>query len=158
MLLKKIVILTLVLFFIAFGEAFSQYYRSAVGIRLGNASGITGKLLMGKKTYLEGQVTARHDGFNITGLVEIAETFPDTPGLNWYYGFGANLGFWDEPGDSSNDTDLNLGADFIVGMEYTFEEVPINVAIDWKPYFIIITNPRFEFDEFALSVRYTIKR
>jgi hypothetical protein len=41
-------------------------------------------------------------------------------------------------------------------MEYTFEDLPINIAIDWKPYFILITNPRFEFDEFALSVRYVI--
>ena len=158
MFLKKIFLVTALLLLIGSGKVFSQYYNSAIGVRLGNASGITGKVLFGNKFYLEGIFTARWDGFNITGLAEIVQPFPDTPGLSWYYGFGANLGFWDDPGDSSSDTDLNLGADFVLGMEYTFEDVPINLSIDWKPYFIIITNPRFEFDEFALSVRYTISK
>ena len=142
----------------AYGQVFSQYYQSAVGLRLGNASGITGKALLGSRTYIEGLFTVRWDGFNITALGEIGQPFPDTPGLSWYYGAGASLGFWDDPSDTDDGTDLNIGAVGILGMEYTFEEVPINLAIDWKPYFIVLTDPRFEFDEFALSVRYVISR
>jgi hypothetical protein len=110
-------------------------------------------MLMGKRTYLEGMFTVRNDGFNVTALVEFAQTMADTPRLGWYYGAGANIGYWD---DSENNSELNVGVDGILGMEYTFEDVPINVSIDWKPYFILITDPRFEFDEFALSVRYVI--
>ena len=154
--LKKITILSGLVLLIVSSNAYSQYYSSAVGARLGNASGLTGKVLMGKRTYLEGIFTARWDGFNITALVEVTQSLPDTPGLGWYYGAGANIGFWDDPNDTGTDTELNLGAGGILGMEYTFEDLPINIAIDWKPYFILITNPRFEFDEFALSVRYVI--
>ena len=153
----KKILFVIVLAILCFSErGYSQYYSSAVGARLGNASGLTGKILMSKRTYLEGIFTARWDGFNITALVEIAQPLPDTPGLNWYYGAGANIGFWDDPNDSEDNSELNVGADGILGMEYTFDDLPINIAIDWKPYFIIITNPRFEFDEFALSVRYVI--
>jgi hypothetical protein len=151
--LKKILIMTGLVLIIASGKAYSQYYSSAVGARLGNASGLTGKVLMGKRTYLEGMFTVRNDGFNVTALVEFAQTMADTPRLGWYYGAGANIGYWD---DSENNSELNVGVDGILGMEYTFEDVPINVSIDWKPYFILITDPRFEFDEFALSVRYVI--
>lgn len=158
MLLRKIFLPSFIVLLFSSVDGFGQYYSSAVGVRLGNASGITGKVLMGKKTYLEGILTARWDGFNITGLIEIVQPFPDTPGLTWYYGAGANIGIWDDPGDMSVDADLNVGADFIIGMDYTFEDVPINLSIDWKPYFIVLTNPRFEFDEFALSVRYTIHK
>ena len=156
--IRKLLTLTGFILIIASTQVYSQYYQSGVGLRLGNASGITAKAQLGSHTYIEGLLTVRWDGFNVTALGELARPFPDTPGLNWYYGIGASLGFWDDPANSDDGTELNIGAVTIIGMEYTFEEVPINLAIDWKPYFIVLTSPRFEFDEFALSVRYVISR
>ena len=144
------------IFLILFSQTkvFSQYYGSAIGLRLGNASGITGKVFLGGKAYLEGLLTTRWDGINITALAEFSQNMPDTPGFGWYYWFGANIGFWKDPVEAPNDTDFFIGIDGIIGMEYTFETIPINLAIDWKPYFNIFTNTGFIADEFALSVRY----
>jgi hypothetical protein len=66
MYLKKILLALGLILLIASSNAYSQYYSSAVGARLGNGSGLTGKVLMGKRIYLEGMFTARWDGFNIT--------------------------------------------------------------------------------------------
>ncbi len=145
-----------VIFLVLFSQTnvFSQYYGSAIGLRLGNASGITGKIFLGGKTYLEGMLTTRWDGINITALAEFSQNMVDTPGLGWYYGFGANIGFWKDRNEQDNDTDLFVGVDAIVGMEYTFDSIPMNLSIDWKPYINIITHPGFIADEFALSVRY----
>jgi hypothetical protein len=136
----------------------SAQYKSAVGLRLGNSSGITAKMGLGKRISMEGQITTRWKGVNFTLLTEMTHQLPDTPGLAWYYGIGANIGFWDDPGNDEKKTDLFIGADGIVGMEYTFQDIPLNLALDWKPYFIILTRAHFVWDEFALSVRYVINR
>ena len=153
---KKLVTTVILLVLFSQTNVFSQYYGSAVGLRLGDASGITGKVLLGNKTYLEAILTTRWGGINITALAEISQNLHDTPGLAWYYGFGANIGFWEDPDEQPKETDLFIGIDGIVGMEYTFETIPINLSIDWKPYFNIITHPGFIAEEFALSVRYAL--
>ena len=134
----------------------SAQYRSAVGLRLGGASGITAKMGLGKRVSVEGQITTRWGGVNFTALAEITQQLPDTPGLAWYYGIGGNIGFWDDPETDVNETKLFLGADGIVGMEYTFPAIPVNLAFDWKPYLNIISRTHFVWDEFALSIRYVI--
>jgi len=134
----------------------SAQYKSAVGLRLGNSSGITAKIGLGKRLNMEGQITTRWKGVNFTVLAEITQQLPDTPGLAWYYGIGANIGFWDDPESVENNTKLFLGADGILGFEYTFPDIPINISLDWKPYLNIISRTHFVWDEFALSIRYVI--
>ncbi len=141
---------------IAIVSSASAQYKSAVGLRLGNSSGLTAKMGFGKRMTMEGQITTRWKGVNFTVLAEITNQLPDTPGLAWYYGIGANIGFWDDPDSNENSTELFLGADGIIGMEYTFPDIPLNLALDWKPYLNIITRTHFVWDEFALSIRYVI--
>lgn len=137
-------------------QAEAQFYQNAAGLRLGNASGLSGKTLVSKRFALEGMITTRWKGINITVLGEITQSLVDYRGLSWYYGVGAHVGFWDYPGDSEKTTKFFTGVDGIVGMEYTFEEIPLNLALDWKPFLNIITTTNFVWDEFALSVRYVI--
>ena len=47
-----------------------------------------------------------------------------------------------------------IGIDGIIGLEYSFTEIPINVSIDWKPVLNIIGYSGFWGDGGALSVRY----
>jgi hypothetical protein len=47
-----------------------------------------------------------------------------------------------------------IGIDGILGLEYNFVEVPINLSIDWKPSFNIVNNHDFWADGGALSIRY----
>jgi hypothetical protein len=47
-----------------------------------------------------------------------------------------------------------IGIDGILGIEYNFEEVPINIGVDWKPAFNLTGYSGFWGDGGALSIRY----
>ena len=149
-------VFTIIFLFGIWSNANCQFYQNAAGIRLGPSPGLSGKTLFTKKLALEGMITTRWGGVNITGLVEVTQAMmpPDILGLSWYYGLGANIGFWDYQEDDEKSTSLFVGADGIVGAEYTFENIPLNLALDWKPYFNFISHAHFVGDEFAISARY----
>ncbi len=153
---KQELILMLLLLALIAPRADAQFYQNAAGLRLGNASGLTGKTLVSKRFLLEGIISTRWRGINIVALGEITQSLVDYRGLSWYYGVGAHIGFWDYPGDSEEGTKLFTGVDGIVGMEYTFDEIPLNLALDWKPFLNILSTTHFVWDEIALSVRYVI--
>ena len=52
-------------------QAEAQFYQNAAGLRLGNASGLSGKTLVSKRFALEGIISTRWRGINITALGEI---------------------------------------------------------------------------------------
>ena len=154
-----------ILFVFAFsGLIKAQNYETAIGIRGGFAPGLTVKHFLTDKTAVEGIFSTRWGGFMITGLYEIEAPAFDTEGLSWYYGGGAHIGFWnssnsDNPWweDDHNDNYTILGIDGIIGLSYTFAEIPINVSIDWKPMINFVGYSGFWGDMAAISVRYTIK-
>lgn len=98
--------------------------------------------------------------------------FPDAPGLQWYYGFGGQLristfdyyystfvptgpgnsGFW-RP-EVQRGTAFGVGADGVLGMEYTFSEAPISVFLDLNLYLEILERPFFAAGQLGLGVRY----
>jgi hypothetical protein len=87
------------------------------------------------------------------------------PGLRWYIGAGAQLRFsnyyysyWNA--DYSvyyNDvryTDIGIGADGIIGMEYTFEDIPLTLGLDVNLYMEIIDQPFLLLGQGGLAIRY----
>jgi hypothetical protein len=154
--MKKLV----VLFLLAFGLGAisnAQDYHTGVGLRAGYENGLTIKHFIGQKSALEGIISSRWQGFGITGLYEIQNRAFNTPGWNWFFGFGAHVGFWNgnhaywgEPGTSYT----VVGADGILGLEYCFREVPINLSLDWKPAFNFYGYSGYWGDGGALSIRY----
>ena len=135
----------------------AQDYSTGIGFRGGFSNGLTVKHFINSENALEGILSTRWHGFNITGLYEIHAQAFDTPGLKWYYGFGGHLGFWDGDNnpwfDDSNNYTV-VGVDGIIGLEYSFDEVPINLSLDWKPALNIIGYTGFWGDELAISIRY----
>jgi hypothetical protein len=141
-----------------FATALAQDYRTAIGVRAGYPAGITLKHFMSSRTAFEGLFTTRYGGLAITGLLEAHQQAFDVENLNWYYGFGAHVGFYDDNrnrswGDSGVDYTV-FGIDGILGIEYRFTEIPFNIGIDWKPAFNIIGYTDFYGDAFALSLRF----
>lgn len=142
-------------------SAAAQQYDKAIGIRGGLFNGVTYKQAISSDTYLEGIASFRWNGFMVTGLYEITKPLDsNAPGLDWYYGFGAHVGFYDDAEDNTpwNEGDFDgpmIGADGILGMEYTFGEVPVNLSLDWKPAINLFGYDGFWSDNVALSVRYT---
>jgi hypothetical protein len=102
-------------------------------------------------------LSTRWHGFNITGLYEIHNYPFAVEGLSWYYGFGGHLGFWDGYRSSRFDEDKTytvIGIDGILGLEYSFVEVPICLSLDWKPALNVIGHSGFWGDGGAFSIRY----
>ena len=56
-----------------------------------------------------------------------------------------------------DDTQDSEQIDGIIGLEYTFNEIPLNLAIDWIPLINIADYPAFWGGGVGLSVRYAIK-
>jgi hypothetical protein len=133
-------------------RATAQDYRFAAGIRLSNStptlnSSITAKYFATDRTAIEGLLSFG-SRFGFGGLLEIHNKF-NTPGLSWFYGAGAYVGF--------QDSETYLGPTGIIGMDYKFPNVPVNLSIDWKPELDIIPDINFVPDAFALSIRFAIK-
>ena len=137
----------------------AQDYNTGIGLRGGFSNGLTIKHFVSSKSAFEFIISSRWDGLAITGLYEIHSRAFDADRLNWYYGFGGHVGFWD--GDDTRDywgtegeSYTVIGVDGILGLEYNFAEIPFNLSIDWKPAFNFYGYSGIWADGGALSVRY----
>lgn len=136
---------------------FGQDYRTSLGFRAGLPYGLTVKHFLSKTNALEGVLASRWGGFVITGLYENEHWTGEYPGLNWFWGFGAHAGFWDAGSNPNIDTDYVgsvIGADAILGIEYTFDDLPINLSLDLLPSLNIIGVTGWGGINGAISVRY----
>ncbi|MCP4551513.1 MAG: hypothetical protein GY834_05640 [Bacteroidetes bacterium] len=152
--MKKLTLVGLVLFGLGF-TLNAQNYNTGVGLRGGTANGLTIKHYVSPSTALEAIFASRWNGVLITGLVEIDNEF-NTPGLNWFYGAGAHIGFWDGASwwIDGETTSPIIGIDAILGIEYTFEDLPISLTLDWKPAINLIGFTGAWTDSGAFSIRY----
>ncbi|MBI3510689.1 MAG: hypothetical protein HY064_08495 [Bacteroidetes bacterium] len=121
-------------------------YKTAVGLRAGEMSGITFKRFSGQNHALEFIVGDWPYGFRATGLYE-KYSGSAIAGLNWYYGGGAHFGFetgrvyyyypyYDRYYNYYYRTSGNmaLGIDGIIGIEYKIKPIPFAVSLDMKPF------------------------
>jgi hypothetical protein len=156
--MKKILV-TFILAAGLFTIASAQDYNTGIGLRAGFSQGLTLKHFIGSNTALEGILATRWQGYEITGLYEVHHQAFDVEHLNWYYGAGAHIGFWNGDNTFSNWGNKGsnytiIGVDGILGIEYNFSEAPINVGLDWKPALNLIGYTGFWADGGALSIRY----
>jgi hypothetical protein len=154
--MKKIILtLTLFIFISIFVSA--QDYNTGVGLRLGFSNGLTIKHFLSQRSAVEGLLATRWRGFDITGLYEVHNQAFDVERLNWYFGGGGHIGFWNGDNTSWGERGANytiIGIDGILGIEYNFREVPVNIGLDWKPAFNLTGYTGFWGDGGALSIRY----
>lgn len=140
----------------------SNSYKTALGIRFSNnlpiqSNAITFKHFLNEKMAVEA-LFSFGDPISIGALLEFHKPF-STPGLQWYYGAGAYLGFGKEF-DVNKNRNVNtnyFGAQGVVGIDYKFAAIPINISIDWKPELNIISDMHFEPAAIGLSARFTFK-
>ena len=154
--MKNLIFVLLIL--LLFGlESKSQDYNTGIGLRGGWGTGLTVKHFLGDKAAVEGILDSRWRGFSLTGLYEIHNTAFDIDRLNWYYGFGGHIGFWNGKNVGWADDNNNytvIGIDGILGIEYNFDFIPINLSIDWKPALNLAGSSGFWGDGGAISIRY----
>ena len=158
--MKKLLLLCLTAGIVLFAQTdlkAQQTYKNAIGGRLGTANGITYKTFMTGDRALDFILNFRSNNnystFRFTGLYEIHNDINNAPGLRWYYGPGATVG--SRKYKPTDDSDLLVSLDGVLGLDYKFDGVPINLALDWKPAIEITPNTEFDAEGFGLSIRFT---
>jgi hypothetical protein len=156
--MMKKILLTLIVIVTMTAFSNAQEYQTAAGVRGGLSNGLTIKHFLGGKSAVEGIVMTRWQGINVTGLYELHKWMAfGVDRLNWYYGVGGHIGFWNgtyTTWGTSGTAYTVIGIDGIIGLEYTFEEIPINLSVDWKPALNLVGYSGFWADGGAFSARY----
>ncbi len=135
----------------------AQEYKTGIGIRSGWGSGLTLKHFLGDQTAFEGILNSQWRGFSITGLFEIHKPAFNTDRLKWYYGGGGHIGWWKGEYNwrfEKYGNNTVIGIDGVLGMEYNFDFIPINIGLDWKPALNLVGASGFWGDGGAFSIRY----
>jgi hypothetical protein len=149
-----IIIFTIALIFLG-NDLKAQDYIRSLGFRAGLSQGISYKQFYSTTDAIEGILSVRWRGFYVTGLWQRHAPAFDVRSLYWFYGGGAHAGFWDGSANPWFDDDRAvIGVDGIVGLEYVLDDIPINVAVDWKPAFNVIGYTGFWGDELGITVRF----
>jgi hypothetical protein len=141
----------------------AQPYNKSIGIRAGGASGITYKQFLSSENAFELLANFRWNGFLFTGLYEWQKPISEINGLSYYAGFGAHLAHFQDNASYPNNWNNKwpresftvIGVSGILGLEYTFSEIPFSLSIDYLPRFNIIGHTGGWFNDGALSIRYT---
>ena len=141
--------------------AFSQY-KSAVGLRGGVAQGITLKTFVGGSSAFDLFIGSHFRGLNFTALYELhSHTAFGIDNLSLFYGFGGHIGVYNSttwPGGwGTYSSGPVIGVDGVVGIEYTFDEIPINLSLDIVPSINILPGVWY-WQRGALSIRYVFNR
>jgi hypothetical protein len=141
------------LFFFAIIFSFTskaQDYKTALGVRLSSDqamvnNSISLKHFLNERSAIE-VLLSFSDPLAIGALYEIHKPFTATGGLKWYYGGGAYVGF----GNSAN-----FGAQGVLGLDYKFSNIPLNLSLDWKPELNLVSDINFEPAAVGFTVRFT---
>ncbi|MEP6701168.1 MAG: hypothetical protein ABJA85_07625 [Bacteroidota bacterium] len=154
--MKKLVVLTAILFAVTISQAQSHStnsssYKTALGVKVWDGAGITLKHFFTNTNAGELIGYFWSHGTRFTGLYEIHGNFSDASGLKWYIGPGVHVGFYNSKyGDGSY-----AGIDGVLGLDYKFNGAPINMSLDWQPSFEFGDNRGFVGSWGGLGIRYT---
>ena len=158
--MKKLLLPLFIGLFLYQSEASAQNYENAAGLRLGWGLGISGKHFFDDRSAVEGVL--RFGGFfssyiQFTGLYQLHQSLSDvTEGLQWYVGGGAFAGFWSGAYSRVYDySGTQVGISGVIGLDYKFADLPINVSADWMPGIAIVGGGGFVGSSGGLAVRYT---
>ena len=129
----------------------AQNYKTAVGLRVSSNDALVNnsisiKHFINRVVALEGLISP--DPTAIGVLAEVHQPVNSTPGLRWMYGGGAFVYF---------DHGAGGGLQGILGLDYKFIKVPLNLSIDWKPEFEFSNGLLFEPAAVGFSARFTLK-
>jgi hypothetical protein len=159
--MKKVMFLSLFIAAITFTTTLSaQAYKTGIGVRLSSSqamvnNSISLKHFLNERSAIEA-LFSFGDPLAIGALYEVHKPF-STEGLQWFYGGGGYLGFiksWN-PNKQKNETDVNVGAQGVLGLDYKFVNLPLNLSLDWKPELNLVSDINFEPAAIGFTARFT---
>ena len=152
--MKKVIVLITILFIVKVNfaqtkTAESLTYKTAAGVKVWDGAGLTLKTFIADKAALEFIGFFNNDGVRITGLYEYHVELNTEGNLKWYIGPGAHVVLY-----KGNNT--TFGIDGVVGIDYKFINLPLNISLDWQPSIEFFRgNSTFIVSWGGLGVRYT---
>lgn len=154
--MKKTLLLSIVFATITLGTVTAQSnsnssdYTTALGVKF-YPGAVTLKHFVSEKNALEFLGYFWNRGTRITGLYEIHSDIQGAPGLKWYIGPGAHVGFYN---NKYYDGRTSVGLDGVLGLDYKIRTAPINLSLDWQPSFEFGDNAGFVGNWGGFAVRY----
>lgn len=148
--MRKFILSVLPLMFLFSFQAEGQEYSSAIGLRAGLGANVSYKKFVGREAAFELMGGFYFDDFYAGLAFEKHNYFPNNiSGLTWYWGAGGAI--------SIADGGLGVGALGAIGLEYAFNDIPLNVSLDWMPHIFIIGGS-FKPGGGGLAIRYILDR
>jgi hypothetical protein len=141
----------------------AQDYKTALGVRLSSASAavnnsISIKHFINDRAAIEG-LFSFGDPLAFGAMLEIHKPLAAS-GLSWFYGGGGYLSFLKtyNVNQQKNEIDPNFGAMGVLGLDYKFANVPLNLSLDWKPELNLVSDINFEPAAVGFTARFTLGR
>jgi hypothetical protein len=153
----------IVSFLLISNQTKAQDYQTAVGLKAGGyENGLSVKYFTTKDVALEGILGLRDHGAVLTGLYEIHQEAFGVPELKFYYGAGAHIGAigrgnyqtFAGSGQFYTKSQILLGADGVLGLEYFIPKSPIAISLDLNPRAELASGPFFDIAP-GLGIKYT---
>jgi hypothetical protein len=140
----------------------AQLYKNALGFRVSGVSslggaGVSFKHYMNESRAVEA-IFSFKDPIGIGGLYEVHKPWAIIDNLNWFYGGGAFVTFGKTNTDKTGQSSAGFGSMGIIGVDYKFEAIPLNISLDWKPEIAFVPKFALNFNTFALSMRVTLDK
>lgn len=138
----------------------AQDYKTALGVRLSSSPAMVGNSISLKHFFKENMAIEGYFAFGdplaLGASLEIHKPLAPA-GLTWYYGAGAYLGFPKTYNavKQKDETDVNLGGQGVIGLDYKFTNIPLNLSLDWKPELNIVSDINFEPAAIGITARFT---
>lgn len=161
--MKKGIFTAIVALFMIGSSIQAQDYKSAIGAKLGYGLVGSYKTFMNEKNALDIFGGIHWAGSLMGGVnYSIHKDIQSVDRLRWYYGFGAN--FFSYGGATGFANWFEVGVSGNIGLEYTFDDIPLNLSVDYVPTIVVFDNDeynrisRFRGGYGALTARYILNR
>ncbi|MCX8020418.1 MAG: hypothetical protein N2747_08000 [Chitinophagaceae bacterium] len=142
--------------------AYSQTYKTALGVRFSSAHAVQNNSISFKQFVTDKSAVevlfSFGDPVAIGALVHKHKSLLPA-GLSWYYGGGAFICFVKtfNPQTQKNQTEFRIGGQGVVGLDYKFSQIPLNLSLDWKPELHFFSDISFEPSVVGLTLRFTFR-
>jgi hypothetical protein len=135
---------------------YAEPYKKAIGVKMFPGA-LSYKTFTQQNKAIEAIGYVTLDGLSLAVLKEFYAPINDVDQLTWYYGFGGHLGIWSEEFKRTNlgtsNSNIAVGFDGVIGLDYKIKKSPLNISLDWQPSFSIIK--AYFSNAGGIGIRYT---
>lgn len=159
--MKRVPVLLFAFICFAVAGANAQTYSTALGAKFyagdGSIGGINIRHASAPNTALEGSLLFFSGGIGLEGLYQYQGPINGAPGLQYFVGGGAMLGFGTGPRYNDNHNNSTAFALRLTGgVDYKFADAPINISLGLDPFFYLAPSTGSNL-ALGIGLRYVIK-